>query len=372
MGWNSWNTFGRDVNEEIVLHSAHRLVELGLVSAGYDTVVIDDFWQAPSRDQQGRLAWNSESFPSGIPALARAIQGLGLKFGIYTCAGTHTCCGLPGSYGFERTDAQTFADWGVDFVKVDFCHAPFGMDGRLLYRRMGQALRQTGRDIVFSACEWGIQRPWEWAQGCGCQMFRSTSDIGNGFESILRIGFHEQVGVPAGGPGCWNDLDMLVVGMSPEGHASEGGCSPGEQRVHFVHWCLKSSPLFIGADLRTLAPEALSLLSNGLLIQANQDSLGAPGWRLAPEQDLWDWKEVPVFVKPLSSGAWMAALYNLRDREEPILANVAFELLGMDREAACRVTDMVTGADLGVSQSFAQALVPRHDVAALLLEPTGD
>ncbi|MBN1582490.1 MAG: glycoside hydrolase family 27 protein, partial [Anaerolineae bacterium] len=160
LGWNSWNTFGAKIDENVVKETADAFISEGLKEAGYEYVVIDDLWEADER-VDGQLTWDRDKFPSGIPALADYVHGKGLKFGIYSCAGTHTCAGKPASFGYEEIDAQTFAGWGVDFLKYDFCHVPPGVDGPMLYRRMGQALRAAGRPILFSICEWGQHKPWE-------------------------------------------------------------------------------------------------------------------------------------------------------------------------------------------------------------------
>lgn len=189
MGWNSWNTFGADVNEDVVKETADAFLDCGLKQAGYTYVVIDDCWSLRERGPDGRLRWDPDKFPSGIPALAEYVHSRGLKFGMYSCAGTHTCAGYPGSYACEELDAQTFAEWGVDFLKYDYCYKPAGTDGRMLYRRMGQALRQTGRPILYSMCNWGVDEPWKRAASCGAHMWRTTGDIVDSWQSIEQIGF---------------------------------------------------------------------------------------------------------------------------------------------------------------------------------------
>ena len=170
LGWNSWNTFGHHITADVVRETADAFVETGLKDAGYEYIVIDDLWEADEREA-GRLTWDTDKFPDGIPRLANYVHSKGLKFGIYSCAGSHTCAGKPASYGYEEVDAMTFAEWGVDFLKYDFCYMPPGVDGPMLYRRMGQALRAAGRPIVFSICEWGTNVPWSgahpWGATCG-------------------------------------------------------------------------------------------------------------------------------------------------------------------------------------------------------------
>jgi len=164
MGWNSWNTFGGNIDGNLIRESADAFLDQGLRDAGYQYVVIDDHWEAMERDASGRLVPDPDRFPTGIAVLAEYVHSRGLKFGIYSCAGTHTCGGRPASYGNEEIDALTFADWGVDFLKYDFCYKPAGVDGPTLYRRMGQALRASGRRIVFSICNWGGEEVWKWVK----------------------------------------------------------------------------------------------------------------------------------------------------------------------------------------------------------------
>ncbi|MDW8289478.1 MAG: glycoside hydrolase family 27 protein, partial [Armatimonadota bacterium] len=211
MGWNSWNTFGAEIHEELIRQVADVFVEAGLREAGYTYVVIDDLWESDERDDQGRLVPDPKKFPSGMKALADYVHSKGLKFGIYSCAGTHTCAGKPGSYGYEEIDAQTFAEWGVDYLKYDFCYKPAGADAVTLYRRMGQALRATGRPIVFSICEWGSNEPWKWGASVGGHLWRTTGDINDSWESIEQIGFSQNGLEAYAGPDHWNDPDMLVV-----------------------------------------------------------------------------------------------------------------------------------------------------------------
>lgn len=369
MGWNSWNTFGPQATQDVVRESAERLVQLGLARLGYRYVVIDDFWEGPERDAAGRLTADPRRFGNGMAALASQVHEQGLKFGIYSCAGTHTCGRQIASYANEQIDAQTFAEWGVDFLKYDFCHVPFGAHGPTLYRRMGQALRATGRPILFSACEWGVHQPWTWARGVGCHMWRTTGDIVDQWGSIVDIGFRKQAGLEQyAGPNGWNDPDMLVVGMRNRGTAAAGGCTDSEYRVHFAHWCMLAAPLMLGCDLATLDPFCLELVSNPSLIAINQDPLGVQARRVMPTTTEWDWDDFPVYAKPMADGSVAVGLYHLNDRDSDVLTAVAFETIGMLPDQRCTVTDVFTGITRSC-RGYAERYVPRHDCAVLLVRP---
>ncbi|MCW5941688.1 MAG: glycoside hydrolase family 27 protein [Fimbriimonadaceae bacterium] len=370
MGWNSWNTFGAHIDETLILQTADVLLETGLAEAGYRYVVIDDLWEGKERDAQGRLTADPHKFPSGIAALAERIHAKGLKFGIYSCAGTHTCADQLASYGHEETDARTFADWGVDFLKYDFCNVPHGAHGPTLYRRMGQALRQTGRDILFSACEWGVNKPWLWGRWAGCHMWRTTGDIVDNWDSIKDIGFRRQAGLELyAGPNGWNDPDMMVVGMYGKGNVGAGGCSDSEYLCHFALWCLLASPLMIGCDVRAMNDATLSLLANPGLLRISQDSLGVQARRIAPEKDEWDWSDFPVFAKPLADGTIAVGLFNLSDGDGCNRMGVAWETLGLDTHRACLVSDAISGETIGEFRGSYSERVPKHDARVLLLTP---
>jgi len=334
--------------------------------AGYEYIVIDDLWEADER-VDGRLTWDRDKFPSGIPALADYVHGKGLKFGIYSCAGTHTCAGKPASFGYEEIDAQTFAGWGVDFLKYDFCHVPPGVDGPMLYRRMGQALRTAGRPVLFSICEWGQRKPWEWGASAGGQMWRTTGDINDSWESILNIGFERQSGLEAfAGPGRWNDPDMLVVGMYGKGNVAHGGCTDAEYRSHFSLWCLLASPLMIGCDVRHMNQATRDLLLNREVIAINQDALGRQAYKVGVTP--YGREIVEVWTKPLQDGSIAAGLFNLGERQQRI-SSVSWESLGLHDRRPCLVRDLWAGRDLGVFTRQFTARVERHDVALLKLIP---
>lgn len=347
MGWNSWNTFGSKINQAAVRETADALVATGLAALGYVYVVIDDFWEADER-VDGKLTWNPETFPSGIPALADYVHGKGLKFGIYSCAGTHTCGGKPASYRYEDVDARTFAEWGVDFLKYDFCFHPPGASGPASYRRMGRALRASGRDIVFSLCNWGFDELPKWARSVGGHLWRTTGDIKDNWSSIYDIGFRRQRDLAAyAGPGGWNDPDMLVLGMRGRGNdeviqGSEGqGCTDEEYQSHFALWCMQAAPLMIGADIRNLDLVSLSILSNKELIAVNQDPLGIQASCIGAHRN------VEIWTKQLADGDVAVGFFNT-GTDQRSKTPVSWESIGLPDGAECRVRNIVTGEDRGV------------------------
>ncbi|MCB1121730.1 MAG: glycoside hydrolase family 27 protein, partial [Verrucomicrobiae bacterium] len=309
MGWNSWNTFRLNINEDLVKGIADTMVDLGFADAGYKYVVIDDGWQI-DRDPEGNIVVNAEKFPSGIRALADYIHGKGLKFGLYSDAGYKTCGGFPGSRGYEYQDARQYAAWGVDYLKYDWCHTG-NQSAPDSYQLMNDALLKAGRPIVFSICEWGTSEPWTWAEGVG-NLWRTTFDIRPcwdcGKPGIVRgrqienfLGFTKildlQEGLyPYAGPGHWNDPDMLEVGNE--------GLSPEENKAHFSLWCILAAPLMLGNDIRKATPEILEILLNKETIAVNQDPLGSQGFKVRDEGD------TEVWVKHLKGGDRAVVLFN--------------------------------------------------------------
>ncbi len=310
MGFNVWNTFGGNVNEKIIMETADAFVERGLKEVGYEYIIIDDCWSKRQRDENGRLVADPEKFPHGMKFVADYVHSKGLKFGIYSCAGTLTCAGYPSSFSFEYIDASTFAEWGVDYLKYDYCHKPFSTRGEYLYRRMGLALNNCGRDILFAACSWGADDTHEWIRTTGANTWRSTTDITDSWISVKDLIMSQRRILNSGGKNCFNDMDMLVVGMNDKGNASRGGCSVEEYKTHFAAWCMLQSPLIIGCDVRNMDETTAKILTNKELIKINQDELGAQTYEIAP----WDENRL-MLVRPLSNGDFALGFFNLGDEK---------------------------------------------------------
>ncbi len=366
MGWNSWNTFGAHIHEDLIRETIDIFVNEGYRDAGYNYVVIDDLWEADER-VNGRLTWDTTKFPHGIKPLADYAHSKGLKFGIYSCAGTHTCGNKPASFNYEEIDAQTFAEWEVDFLKYDYCHVPAGACGPRLFQRMGQALRATGREILFSVCEWGANKPWEWGASVGAHMWRTTGDINDSWESIVDGGFRQQAPLhPYAGPGHWNDPDMMVVGMYGKGNVARGGCTDAEYRSHFALWCLLASPLMIGCDVRNTNDFTHNLLLNRDLIAINQDPLGRQGYRVGYNSYADEIAE--VWAKPLLDGSIAVGLFNLGKRPQRVVG-IGWEELGLHDRRPCKVRNLLTGEEMGICEREFSTRLDEHDCLVIKLTP---
>lgn len=233
MGWNSWNTFGGNINEDVILETADAMVNEGLLDAGYEYLTIDDHWSEMKRDSNGMLVADRKCFPHGMKYVADYVHSKGLKFGMYSCCGPKTCGGYPGSFGHEFDDARYFASVGVDLLKYDNCYHPSN-PSMLSYNRMSLALKASGRDILFSACNWGNEEVWKWARSAGIDMYRSTGDIFDTFESIRKLSESQISNLGYSGAGCFNDIDMLVVGLRGKGNVGvDDGCTDSQYRYHF-------------------------------------------------------------------------------------------------------------------------------------------
>jgi len=275
LGWNTWNTFAAHINEQLIMESADAMVESGLLDAGYEYLVIDDIWHLKERGADGRMVPDPEKFPHGMKYVADYVHSKGLKFGMYSCAGYLTCAGYPASYDYEWLDAQTFAEWGVDFLKYDFCFHPMTVRPDILYKRMALALANCGRDILFSACSWGSENTKQWIKETGADMWRSTGDIVDTWESVKKLGQSQLQVMEYNGKGCFNDMDMLIVGMNGRGNVGIKGCSYEEYKTHFSLWALMNSPLMIGCDIRNMDEETKSILLNRDVLAINQDAKGS-------------------------------------------------------------------------------------------------
>lgn len=318
MGWNSWNMFGHAVSESAVRETAEAIAKLGFKDLGYQYIVIDDCWsKKDARDSHGNLVPDPEKFPNGLKALADSVHSLGLKIGIYSDAADRTCGGYLGSYGFEDQDAQLWASWGIDFLKYDYCNAPPDQATAIeRYFSMGAALRKTGREFLFSLCEWGGRSPHLWGKEVGGHMWRVSGDVFDSWVDIwvtpynyYGLGVETSVDIANdlsdyGGPGGWNDLDMLIVGLKGKGSVKGGGLSFLEYQTHMSIWCMACSPLMIGCDVRTLDTETASLLLNPEVLAVNQDVLGKPARRAKVQGRCEIWR------KPLADGSVAVALLN--------------------------------------------------------------
>ncbi|MBR6426535.1 MAG: glycoside hydrolase family 27 protein [Clostridia bacterium] len=309
LGWNSWNYFGKNVSERIITETADAIVETGLKDAGYEYVIIDDGWQAKQRAENGRLVPDPLKFPNGIKAVADYVHGKGLKFGLYSCAGLRTCADYPGSYDHEFEDAETFAEWGVDYLKYDFCHFPVYDHEQcwLFFRRMGTALAGCGRKILFAACNWGINGAREWIKTSGATTWRSTLDIVDTWESIKSIALSQNDIQPYNGLGCFNDLDMLTVGMKGRGNVGITGCTENEYRTQMSFWALMNSPLIIGTDVRDADENTLKMLKNRMTLEINQDPAGRQPFMTNRH------REHPVWARLLDSGKIAVGCFNFTD-----------------------------------------------------------
>ncbi len=358
LGWNSWNTFGEHISDALIREMADRMVSDGYLEAGYEYLVIDDCWSLKERDRNGLLVPDPAKFPYGMKALADYVHSRGLKFGMYSCAGVQTCAGYPSSYDHEFVDAQTFADWGVDYLKYDFCNFPVSAEGKNRYAVMSMALKATGRDILFAACNWGTDEPWRWMNSLGAHMYRSTGDIQDNFQSFSRIARSQLDNFCMSGPGCYNDIDMLIVGMHGKGNVANGGCSDLEYRTHFALWCLFQSPLMIGGDLSKMDDVNLELLKNKELLALNQDAE-------ARNPMMVRGGDRPIFFKHLESNEYALAFFNFSDRDG--WNDVEYYDLGLTVASGYgfKFRDIFSGEDLGVSTGHFTTGIKAHDCRIL-------
>lgn len=360
MGWNSWNRFACNVNEKIVRDTADAIAANGMRDAGYQYVVIDDCWHGP-RDANGFITADPQRFPSGIKALADYVHARGLKFGIYSDAGRLTCGGRPGSQGHEYQDALTYARWGVDYLKYDWCSTG-DRNAQEAYAVMADALRSSGRPIVFSICEWGTAKPWLWARNVG-NLWRTTGDIWDSFATkdkdhdwahpVLEIVDMNEPLWPYAGPGHWNDPDMLEVG--------NGGMTPAEYRAHFSLWAMMAAPLMAGNDVARMDEVTRSILLNKDVIAVDQDPLGKQGRRVARDGN------AEVWVKPLTGGG--RALLLLNRGKQPLTIRATAEQLGLPPSPRARVRDLWAHRELRRWSGAIAATVEPHGVAMFRITP---
>jgi len=345
MGWNSWNYFGCDgLNEDVVMQTAAAMVSSGMQSVGYSYIVLDDCWMATARDANGALVPDPDKFPDGMPALVNYVHGLGLKFGLYEDAGTATCQGRPGSYGYYDQDAATFASWGIDYIKVDWCNTA-GMDPVTQYTQFAESLHAAMPGIVLSVCDWGTDQPWTWAPAFA-NLWRATGDIQDNWSSMLNNMQAVSALTPYSQPGAWNDPDMLEVG--------NGGMTDSEYRVHFTGWSMLAAPLIAGNDLAAMSSDTVATLTNSEVVAVDQDSLGQQGillWDNGAGQEAW--------VRQVNNGT-VVALMNLG----PQASTISFDFgdIGINGTVPLAVRDLWNHANLGTWYGSFSATVASHDV----------
>ncbi|MCK4343539.1 MAG: NPCBM/NEW2 domain-containing protein [Phycisphaerae bacterium] len=366
MGWNSWNVWGTSVDDAKVRAAADLMVASGLAAHGYQYIIIDDAWEG-KRDADGRIQPN-EKFPD-MKALADYVHGKGLKLGIYSSPGPQTCAGYEGSYEHEQLDAWTYAEWGIDLLKYDWCsYGKLAADYsqaelRKPYELMRLALDDCGRDIVYSICQYGMGHVPSWGAEVGGNYWRTTGDIVDMWFSMAGIGFGQAGLEEYAGPGHWNDPDMLVVGKvgwGPELHDTL--LTPNEQLTHVTLWSLLAAPLLIGCDLSQLDEFTLALLTNPEVLEVNQDPLGRQASPVAVQghQEIW--------ARPLADGALAVGLFNRGRGKATITASWAD--LGISGPQ--QVRNLWLQQDVGTFDAAYSATVPRHGVVMLKIRPAGD
>ncbi|MBQ5970120.1 MAG: glycoside hydrolase family 27 protein [Clostridia bacterium] len=363
MGFNTWNTFGENINDEMIRQTADAMVEKGLLAAGYEYLVIDDCWSERKRDAvTDKIVPDKNKFPKGMKAVSDYVHSKGLKFGMYSCAGVRTCADYPGSYDHEFLDAKTFAEYGADFLKYDFCYKPEHAHGPLLYRRISMALQSSGRDILLSACNWGCDDVHDWIRSTGAGMFRSTGDISDNFVSFRDIFLSQVDNLKCSGYGCFNDIDMLTVGMHNRGNVAAAGCSDLEYRTEFALWCMAGAPLMLGCDVCSIDDTTLKLVTNPYLLRINQDAACRQMFTVHSECD----NLRNVYARLLSENEIAILMTNLADDDCRLW--FPFDELGLPVSAGkgLHLTDAFTGADAGVVKEYHYIPLKAHDCAVYL------
>lgn len=351
MGWNSWNKFRTKIDDKTVREIADVIASSGMKDAGYIYINIDDGWQW-KRDEKGVLQPNP-GFPD-MKALSDYVHSKGLKLGIYSSPGPRTCGGFEGSYGHEEIDAKTWAGWGIDYLKYDWCSASRiwkDEDMQAAYQKMGEALQNTRRPIVYSLCQYGRAKVQEWGPKTGGNLWRTTRDIRDQWQSMAEIGFSQSELAPYAKPGNWNDPDMLEVG--------NGGMSPAEYRTHFSLWAMIAAPLIAGNDVRAMTPEIRDILLNKEVIAVDQDKLGKGGYRLSQNG------ETEVWAKPLESNAYAFALFNRGAAD----TDVSIKWSDVKLSGSPKVRDLWAHADRGKVAGSFTAKVPSHGVVMVRVSP---
>ncbi|MEN9701350.1 MAG: hypothetical protein RIR55_665 [Bacteroidota bacterium] len=361
MGWMTWNYFGENINEKIIKEMADAMESSGMVKAGYKYIMIDDGWQG-GRDNKNNMIPDPVKFPSGIKELADYVHSKGLGLGIYSDAAQLTCAGYTASLDFENQDAKTFASWGIDYLKYDYCNAPAdSATAKIRYKKMADALKNSGRQIVFSICEWGGRKPWLWAAGVGGQLWRTTYDVRDSWTSVSSIMDINSALSAYAGPGHWNDPDMLIVGLrgskGPAGDLGGTGCNDVEYQSNMSLWAMMASPLIATNDIRTMNDAAKSILLNEEIIAINQDALGKQADKVNPTDAL------NIFIKPLANGDIAVAFLN-RNKNEQIV-EIDFKSLGLQDKYTMR--DLWAHKIIGTGTKWKGTLLS-HETKVLRLQ----
>jgi alpha-galactosidase len=370
MGWNSWNTFAVNIDEQLVRETADLMVSSGMKDAGYSYIVLDDGWMAKERDAKtGDLIPDPKKFPNGLQPVIEYVHSKGLKFGLYNCAGTLTCGGYPGTRGYEYQDARLYASLNIDYLKYDWCNTQ-GITAKEAYATMSKALKNAGRPIVFSLCEWGDNQPWEWAAPIG-HLWRVSGDIYPCFDCEKNHGTWSSWGVMRivemrknirqyAGPGHWNDPDMMEVGK---------GMTANEDRAHFSIWAMLAAPLMAGNDIRKMTAATIATLTNKLVIAIDQDSLGIQGFLYSSKDSLETW------LKPLANDEWAVCFLNRSLNPVPVNFNWKENMIAdtlsrktLDAKSTTyKIKDLWKNADAGNTSRPFTASLPAHDVLVLRL-----
>ncbi|TWF45162.1 alpha-galactosidase [Chitinophaga polysaccharea] len=369
MGWNSWNTFQTAINEKMIMEIADALVSSGMKDAGYRYLVLDDGWMAMERDSLGNLIPDPVKFPHGLKVVVDYVHAKGLKFGLYNCAGTLTCAKYPGTRGYEYQDARNYAAWNIDYLKFDWCNTN-GINAKEAYTTMSKALRKAGHPMIFSLCEWGVNKPWQWGEPVG-QLWRTTEDIYQVFDSVHNQGTWDALSVMRiadlqdtlrkyAGPDHWNDPDMLEVG---------NGMTYEEDKTHFSLWAMMAAPLMAGNDIRKMSPQTKELLTNKSIIAIDQDPLGIQGFKYTDKDSLQVW------FKPLQQGDWAICFVNRGSHDRPVMFNwkqtpvvdPVFHYT-LEKNIDYTLYNVWTGKQEGTTKKNLNAILKSHDVLMFRLK----
>ena len=370
MGWMTWNLFQGNINEQLIRETADAMVEGGFRDAGYEYIFIDDLWQG-GRDRHNNMIPDPVKFPNGIKALADYVHSKGLKLGIYSDAAPLTCGGWTASLGFEEQDARTFASWGVDYLKYDYCNAPEdSATARHRYRTMANALQKSGRNIALGICEWGQRQCEEWCEEVGGQLWRTTYDVRDMWKDVVKqggMGILDIVNITAPlakyvRPGQWPDMDMLVVGLRGKGGPSSDlggvGCTQTEYQTQMSMWCMMASPLAMTNDLRKVSEDDRRILLNPEIIAINQDPLGKAAERRVMTGSY------QIFVRQLANGSHAVALLNTSDK--PLVLTADFARLGIPGKYTIR--DVWQHKDIARNASKWKGRVMPHEPRVLVVK----